>query len=132
MTNTLSGLLSCDVYITQRWHAQLGGYIMDGDTIAGPVISSNSEQTLLGASDDICGSGNPGTVPILDVCPDHFYFIMKHLDDNANCDDVMALTNCDESQFSCAGNTEYPLNPTAAVFADLPGYTKDECHLGEN
>jgi hypothetical protein len=120
------------VYITQRWHAQLGGYIMDVDTIAGPVISADSEQTLLGANDDICGSGNPGNVPILDTCPDHFYFIMKRLPDGASCTDVMALTSCDESQFTCAGKTEYPLNPTAAVFADLQGYTKDECHLGGN
>jgi hypothetical protein len=130
MTNTLSGLLSCDVYITQRWHAQLGGYIIDRDTIAGPVISADSEQTLLGASDDICGSGNPGNVPILEACPDHFYFIMVRLSDDANCSDVMELTSCDESQFSCAGKADYPLNPTAAVFADLPGYIKDECHLG--
>ncbi len=132
MTNTLSGLLSCEVYITQRWHAQFGGYIIDAETIAGPVISSDSEQTLLGASEDLCSSGNPGNVPILDSCPDHFYFIMKRLPDGADCGDVMALTSCDKSPFACAGKEEFPLNPTAAVFADLPGYTKDECHLAEN
>lgn len=132
MTSTLTGLLTCDVYTTQRWHAQLGGYIIDGNTIAGPVISADSEQTLLGASDPSCNMGNPGTVPILDVCPDHFYFVMKRVSEGATCTDVMALTSCDEAQFSCAGKTEYPLNPTAAVFADLPGYTKDECHLGKN
>ncbi|MCP4198582.1 MAG: hypothetical protein GY762_15665 [Proteobacteria bacterium] len=134
MTNTLTGFLSCDVYITQRWHAQLGGYIIDENTIAGPIISADSEQTILGATkDSICSAVNPGTVPILDKCPDHFYFIMKRfLSDDVTCGDVMELTSCDESQFSCAGKTDYPLNPTAAVFADLPGYIKDECHLSGN
>jgi hypothetical protein len=105
---------------------------MDGDTIAGPIIAADSEQSLLGASDTVCGSGNPGTVPILDTCPDHFYFFMKRLPETATCGDVMDLTSCDESQFTCAGEADYPLNPTAAVFADLTGYTKDECHLAEN
>jgi len=99
MTNSLIGMLNCDVYVTQRWWARFDGQIVDENTIAGPIIDNFSEQTVLAASSYTCTLGTPGTAST--NCPAHQYFKMVRLPANATCADVMALTRCDEDPAHC-------------------------------
>ncbi len=109
MTNTLSGALNCDVYVTQRWWAGFDGEIVDENTIAGSVVDNFSEQTAVGASKWVCETGDPGTVG--EDCPPHQYFKMVRLGDDATCQDVLELTDCDEDDSNCDTNDELPLDP---------------------
>ncbi|MDD5307462.1 MAG: hypothetical protein PHU25_09100 [Deltaproteobacteria bacterium] len=109
MTNVLSGVLNCEIYSTQRWWAKLNGAVVDADTIAGPITDNFSEQTVVAASDAVCGASSPGTVS--ENCPKHQYFKMVRLPDGATCKDVMALTDCDENEEACDSNAVKPLDP---------------------
>ncbi len=111
VTNILSGALNCKVYVTQRWWAKFEGEVIDEDTIAGPVTDSYSEQTVLSASQGLCTTSTPGSVGVVEACPEHFYFKMVRLADNATCEDVMALTSCYDNEQSCGGDESLPLNP---------------------
>jgi len=114
ITNILTGALNCEVYATQRWWARLDGQIVDEDTIAGAVVDNFSEQTVVEASTFLCQTGNPGTTS--ENCPEHQYFKMVRLADDATCADVLALTDCDEDEENCDTNEVLPLDP----FNDLP------------
>ena len=122
VTNTLTGLLNCETYAAQRWWARLDGQIVDEDTIEGDVVENSSEQTVLAASTPLCGSGSPSTRP--ENCPEHQYFKMIRLPDNAGCADVLALTDCDEDQFTCDTNEVLPLDPKNDLETDC---SPDDC-----
>jgi hypothetical protein len=111
MTNVLSGALSCKVYVTQRWHSALDGAIVDANRIEGPLSSASTEQTVLAASSALCEQVNMQTVEVIDKCPEHFYFKMVRLADDASCKDVMALTSCGKNLHACEGDETLPLNP---------------------
>lgn len=112
MTNVLSGALSCKVYVTQRWHSALDGVIVDANRIEGPLSSASTEQTVLAASSSLCEQVHMQTVEVIDKCPEHFYFKMVRLADDATCKDVMALTSCGKNLHACEGDETLPLNPT--------------------
>lgn len=112
MTNLLTGALSCKLYVAQRWHAALAGEIIDTNTVAGPLSSAASDQTVLAASVSLCEQVNMRSVEVLAKCPEHFYFKMVRVPDSATCDNVMALTSCDENLETCEGDTASPLNPS--------------------
>lgn len=84
---------------------------MDKDLIEGDITDSFSEQTVLAASTSLCQSAVPGTAPVIAKCPKHFYFKLLRLSNAATCDDVMALTSCDENHKTCANDDTLPLNP---------------------
>lgn len=111
MTNVLSGALNCKVYVTQRWHAKFAGEIIDENTIAGPIVKNFSEQTVVAASSALCQTGEPGTASVMDKCPQHFYFKMVRIRDGGSCEDVMAMTSCDEDRQNCDADHSLPLNP---------------------
>ena len=117
VTNTLTGLLNCDTYVTQRWWARLDGEIVDENTIAGAVVDNFSEQTVIAAT-SVCDTGSPDTRS--EECPAHQYFKMIRLADGADCDDVLALTDCDEDATTCDVNAVLPLDPNNDNEADCP------------
>jgi hypothetical protein len=117
MTNTLTGLLNCDTFVTQRWWARLQGEIVDADTIAGAVVDNFSEQTVV-AGTGLCDTGSPDTRS--EECPMHQYFKMIRLADDATCADVLALTDCDEDSSTCDSNAVLPLDPNDDNEADCP------------
>jgi hypothetical protein len=113
MTNILSGALNCKIYVTQKWHAVYGGKIIDSNNIAGAVTANFSWQTVLGSNSPLCAAPNGGTAPVIDKCPELFYFKMVRLPNDATCEDVMALTSCNEKNPSaCDGDTSFALNPS--------------------
>ncbi|MCU0664086.1 MAG: hypothetical protein MUC50_17385 [Myxococcota bacterium] len=111
MTTILAGALSCELYVAQRWHSALAGAIVDANHIAGPLSSAATQQTILATNSNVCKQGNMQTLEVIDKCPEHFYFKMVRLPDHATCDDVMALTSCDEKLETCGGQINLPLNP---------------------
>jgi len=121
MTNILAGLLECDTYVSQRWWARFAGEILDADTIAGPIVDNFSEQTVLAAT-GICDTGSPDTRS--EDCPEHQYFKMVRLPDDATCEDVMDLTDCDEDPATCDNNgAPLLLDPAFDLESDCP----DDC-----
>jgi hypothetical protein len=120
VTNLLTGLLNCETYVSQRWWARLSGAVVDADTIAGPVTDNFSEQTVLAAT-SICDTGDPYTRS--ESCPQHQYFKMVRLAAGATCDDVLALTDCDEDSTTCDTNEVLALDPND----DLETDCEDDC-----
>jgi hypothetical protein len=116
MTTILSGMFNCELYVAQRWGAALFGEVVDQDTIEGAVIAHFSEQTLLGSSSQFCTAGEPESMP--GDCEQHQYFKMLRLPDGAGCEDVLALTDCDEQEETCDANQVLPLDPTNDVPED--------------
>jgi hypothetical protein len=117
VTNTLTGLLSCDTYVTQRWWARLDGEIVSADEISGAVVENFTEQTVV-AGTGLCDTGSPDTRS--EECPQHQYFKMVRLDDGASCADVLALTDCDEDSATCDSNAALPLDPANDLEGDCP------------
>jgi len=117
MTDTLMGLLNCDTYVAQRWWARLDGEIVNADEISGAVVDNFTEQTVLAAT-SVCDTGSPDTRS--EECPAHQYFKMVRLDDDASCEDVLLLTDCDEDPATCDSNAVGPLDPKNDNEADCP------------
>lgn len=111
MTNVLTGALGCKIYVAQKWNALYEGTIVDADTIAGPVTKTFSWQSLLGSDRTICESAKVENTSVIENCPAYYYFHMVRLPQNATCEDVMALTTCDENPEDCDQDATYPLNP---------------------
>ena len=115
MTSLLSGVMNCTVYTAQRWWTRLGGAVVDADRIAGAITETFSEQQTIGASKPLCEFDGTGAAS--EECPEHQYFAMVRLADGADCEDVLALTDCDEDETTCDTNAALPLDPAD----DQPG-----------
>lgn len=111
LTNFLVGALNCHIYIAQRWHTELAGQVIDAHTVAGDVVSTSTEQSILAASTELCENNQLQNVSVMEECPELFYFKMIRLPDDATCANVQDSTSCDENQETCEGDTRYPLNP---------------------
>jgi hypothetical protein len=111
MTNILGGSLGCKVYVAQKWHALYEGTIIDADNIAGRVTQNNSWQVVLDSNLDVCKEKEVTNMSVMKNCPEYYYFKMVRLPENATCEDVMALTSCDEEPNKCDKDSSYSLNP---------------------
>jgi hypothetical protein len=114
MTTWLTGFYNCAVHAAHRWCSRLEGAVEDDDAISGLVTGFVSEQVVLGASSDFCQVGSAAAVP--DPCAARQYFEMVRLPQNAGCEDVMALTGCDEDPAACAEDPAAPLDPHGDAF----------------
>lgn len=114
VTFVSTGVLGCKLYATSRVHGALDGQIVDDSTISGTLWSAGVEMTLLDASTSLCQDLNLKYVDVLDQCPQLFYFKMVRLVDGAGCEEIRALTSCDEGHPKCMGDESWPLNPPAA------------------
>jgi hypothetical protein len=116
MTTWLTGFYNCAVHAAHRWCSRLEGAAEDDDTISGLVTGLVSEQVVLGASSTFCQAGSAVAVP--DPCAARQYFEMVRLPANAGCEDVMALTACDDDPEGCAKTADLPLDPRGDSFGD--------------
>lgn len=99
----------CDAYISAYSVSKLEGEIVDNNTIAGALTNIAGAQVVHDATNPLCISNE--TRILEDGCRGHQYFKMIRLKDDATCDDVMALTDCDEKPDSCDSNEKQPLDP---------------------
>jgi hypothetical protein len=109
ITSIMSGFLDCEVYAATRSWSRYDGEVLDADAVAGPVVDSGSQQSTLAATLGLCVQS--GAQPVPDGNPDHQYFKLVRLDDDADCADVLALTDCDENEGNCDTNDVQPLDP---------------------
>jgi len=116
MTTWLVGFYNCAIYSAHRWCSRLEGFADGEDRISGLVKDFSSEQVVLGASSGFCEAGTAVAVP--DPCAARHYFEMVRLPQDADCDDVMALTGCDEDPAGCAANPTLPLDPRGPAAGD--------------
>ncbi|HUT79010.1 MAG TPA: hypothetical protein VM285_15030 [Polyangia bacterium] len=114
MTTWLTGFYNCAVHATHRWCSRLEGVAKDEDAISGLVTGLASEQVVLGSSSTFCQTGS--TVAVPDPCAARQYFEMVRLPENAACEDVLALTGCDEDAAACAADPALPLDPRGDAF----------------
>lgn len=102
------GMIDCDVYYAHRWWNGWEGVVVDSDTLTGGFWTIGTEQSVLAASNVLCAANTPVNAG---ACPAGHYFKLVRLQDDADCVDVMALTDCDESTVLCDGNEVLPLDP---------------------
>ena len=101
---------TCEMYLSQRTLLTLNGSIVDRDTIEGTMHTVISQQTFHGSNNPICALAPSSTLPIED-CGEHKYFKLMRIEDGATCEEVMALTDCDEDEYNCDSNEVLPLDP---------------------
>lgn len=87
MTTLVDGILSGEIYNSQRWTASLDGTVKGEDYISGLVVST-SETSLLGADSEIFYYDI--TTEMSDQL-DRTYFRMQRMADEATCEDMLEL-----------------------------------------
>jgi hypothetical protein len=114
-TSIKSSVANCDVYGAIRTSSRLDGKIESNDRIAGTLRDRSHEQSLLAATNDLCLTNGKAQD---DDCDEHHLFRMIRVTDDAECADVLALTDCDEDETKCESNKEQPLDPPSDVLEE--------------